>query len=133
MECNSTWDREKQKRPSRFHRIRNRIRGRRFVLGLRLSLLMLAASLWFGQTNIQVANRALRIRATCLGFSRTRSVNAPEIGNFELYAAIKSADHVWYDLRIHLHNGATVTAGTGLEKSEAEWFLRELKKDLGLP
>jgi len=45
---------------------------------------------------------------------------------------MQSGDHVWYDLRLHLSNGGNVTAASGLEKSEAEWFLRELKKDLGI-
>jgi hypothetical protein len=59
-------------------------------------------------------------------------VNAAEIKKFELYPAMQQGDHVWYDLRLHLSNGGKVTAGSGLEKSEAEWFQSELKKDLGL-
>jgi hypothetical protein len=45
---------------------------------------------------------------------------------------MQSGDHVWYDLRIHLHSGAKITAASGIEKSEAEWFVGELKKDLGI-
>jgi len=45
---------------------------------------------------------------------------------------MKSADKIWYDLKIHLDTGRTVTAGSAMEKSEAEWFLAELKKDLGV-
>jgi hypothetical protein len=45
---------------------------------------------------------------------------------------MQQGDQVRYDLRLHLSNGGKVTAGTGLEKSEAEWFQAELKKDLGL-
>jgi len=97
-----------------------------------LVLLLVAFSLWFGQTDIKVVNRSLRIRSSCLGFSSSRSVNAAEIENFELYPAMQQGDQVWYDLRLHLSNGGTVTAGSGLEKSEAEWFPSELKKDLGL-
>src|SRR5579864_8149667 len=104
-----------------------------FVCGvLGLGLLLLALSLWFGQTDIDVVNRSLRIRSSCLGFSRSRNVNAAEIKKFELYPAMQQGDNVWYDLRLHLSNGGKVTAGTGLEKSEAEWFQAELKKDLGL-
>lgn len=104
-----------------------------FVCGvLGLGLLLLALSLWFSQTDIDVVNRSLRIRSSCLGFSRSRSVNASEIKKFELNPAMQQGDQVWYDLRLHLSNGGKVTAGTGLEKSEAEWFQAELKKDLGL-
>ena len=104
-----------------------------FVLAvLGIGLLLVAISLWFGQTDINVVNRSLRIRSSCLGFSRSRSVNAAEIKTFEIYPAMHQGDQVWYDLRLHLSNGGTVTAGSGLEKSEAEWFEGELKKDLGL-
>ena len=81
---------------------------------------------------IDAVNRSLRIRSRCLGFSRTRSVNSVEIQKCELYPSMQSGDRVWYDLRIHLHNGAKITAASGMEKSEAEWFLGELKKDLGV-
>jgi hypothetical protein len=104
-----------------------------FICGVvGLGLLLLALSLWFGQTDIQVVNRSLRILSSCLGFSRSRSVNAAEIKKFELYPAMQQGDNVWYDLRLHLSNGGKITAGSGLEKSEAEWFQAELKKDLGL-
>jgi len=97
-----------------------------------LGLLLLALSLWFGQTDINVVSRSLRIRSSCLGFSHSRSVNAAEIKKFEIYPAMQQGDQVWYDLRLRLSNGGMVTAGSGLEKSEAEWFQGELKKDLGL-
>lgn len=100
--------------------------------GVGLLLILLSLSLWFGQTDINVVNRSLRIRTSFLGFSRSRSVNAAEINKFELYPAMQQGDHVWYDLRLHLSNGGQVTAGSGLEKSEAEWFQDELKKDLGV-
>jgi hypothetical protein len=100
--------------------------------GVGLGLLAFAIWLWFGTITIDAVNRSLRIRSHCLGFSRTRSVNAAEIQKFELYPGMQSGDHVWYDLRIHLHNGAKITAASGMEKSEAEWFVGELKKDLGI-
>ncbi|MBZ5594998.1 MAG: hypothetical protein LAP39_22375 [Acidobacteriia bacterium] len=103
-----------------------------FSGGTGLMLILFALGLWFGQTDMSVRGRSLRIRSSCLGFSRERSVNAAEIQKFELYPAMKSGDHVWYDLRLHLSHGGKVTAGSGLEKSEAEWFLGELKKDLGI-
>jgi len=97
-----------------------------------VGLLAFAVWLWFGTTTIDAVNRSLRIRSRCLGFSRTRSVNSVEIQKCELYPSMQSGDRVWYDLRIHLHNGAKITAASGMEKSEAEWFLGELKKDLGV-
>ncbi len=97
-----------------------------------VGLLAFAVWLWFGSVTINAVNRSLRIRARCLGFSRTRSVNAAEIEQLELCPGMQSGDRVWYDLRIHLHNGAKITAASGMEKSEAEWFVGELKKDLGL-
>jgi hypothetical protein len=97
-----------------------------------LGLMLIAVVIWFGRTQITVVNRSLRIRSSCLGFSRSRNVNAAEIRKFELYPAMQSADRVWYDLRLHLSNGGKVTAGSGLAKSDAEWFVGELKKDLGL-
>jgi hypothetical protein len=44
---------------------------------------------------------------------------------------MKSAENVWSDLRVHLSNGGMVTAGTGMEKAETQWFVFELKKRLG--
>jgi hypothetical protein len=100
--------------------------------GVGIGLLAFATWLWFGTTTIDAVNRSLRIRSRCVGFSRSRSVNAAEIQKFELYPGMQSGYRVWYDLRIHLHNGAKITAASGMEKSEAEWFIGELKKDLGI-
>jgi hypothetical protein len=100
--------------------------------GVGVGLLAFATWLWFGTTTIDAVNRSLRIRSRCVGFSRTRSVNAAEIQKFELYPGMKSGDRVWYDLRIHLHNGTKITAASGMDKSEAQWFVGELKKDLGI-
>lgn len=100
--------------------------------GVGMGLLAFAAWLWFGTTTIGVVSRSLRIRSRCLGFSRSRTVNAAEIQKFELYPGMQSGDRVWYDLRIHLRTGARITAASAMEKSEAEWFADELKKDLGI-
>ena len=45
---------------------------------------------------------------------------------------MQRGDEVWYDLKLRLANGRSVTAGSGLDKREAEWFLAEIKKDLGV-
>jgi hypothetical protein len=100
--------------------------------GVGVGLIAFATWLWFGTTTIDAVNRTLRIRSRCVGFSRTRSVNAAEIQKFELYPGMQSGDHVWYDLRIHLHSGAKITAASAMDKSEAQWFVGELKKDLGV-
>ncbi|HXJ12292.1 MAG TPA: hypothetical protein VNH19_08460, partial [Candidatus Limnocylindrales bacterium] len=97
-----------------------------------LGLLAFGLWLWFGSTTIDAVNRSIRIRSRCLGFSRTRSINAAEIEKLELHPGLQSGDRVWYDLRIHLHNGAKITAASGMEKSGAEWLVGELKKDLGV-
>lgn len=95
-------------------------------------LLAFGIWMWLGQTTVGVINRSLRIRSSCLGFSRTRVVEAAAIRQMELYPGMRSADRIWYDLRIHLDNGNTVTAGSAMEKAEAEWYVGELKKDLGI-
>ena len=45
---------------------------------------------------------------------------------------MRSGSQVWYDLRVLLRSGGKVTAGSGLEKREAEWLEIEIKKNLGL-
>ena len=39
---------------------------------------------------------------------------------------------MWYDLKLKLADGRSITATTGLEKKEAEWFRAELKNDLSI-
>jgi hypothetical protein len=100
--------------------------------GAGLLLLAIAVSLWFGATTVEVVNRELHIRSTCLGFSSSRVVRAAEVQKLELQSNMQSGENVWYDLKVHLKSGRPVTAGTNMEKSEAEWFLGEIKKDLGV-
>ena len=97
-----------------------------------LFLLAFAMRMGFGQTTVGVLNRSLHIRSSCLGFSRSQVVAASNIERFELYSGMRSADKMWYDLKIHLDNGRVVNAGSAMEKTEAEWFVAELKKDLGI-
>jgi hypothetical protein len=103
------------------------------ICGL-IGLGLLAFGTWMllGQTTVGVVNRSLRIHSSCLGFSRTRVVEAAAIRQMELYPGMRSADRIWYDLRIRLEKGETVTAGSAMEKGEAEWFLGEIRKDLGM-
>ena len=104
------------------------------LLGGLIGFALLAFATWlgFGQTTVSVRNRSLRIHSSCLAFSRTRLVDASAIRGMELYPGMRSADRIWYDLKIHLDGGRTVPAGSAMDKGEAEWFLAELKKDLGL-
>ena len=104
------------------------------LLGGLIGLGLLAFGIWMGlgATTVGVRNRALRIHSSCLGFSRTRTVDAAEIDRFELYPGMRSADRIWYDLKLHLTDRRTITAASAMDKSEAEWFLGELRKDLGL-
>ena len=104
-----------------------------FISGLiGLALLAFGVWLWFGQTTVGVSNGSLRIHSSCLGFARSRIVDAATIRRFELYPGMQSSDRIWYDLKIHLDGGQRVTAGSAMEKAEAEWYLAELKKDLGM-
>jgi hypothetical protein len=104
------------------------------LIGGSIGLFLLAFGIWmgFGQTTVGVLNRSLLIHSSCLGFSRSRIVDSATIRRFELYAGMRSGDKIWYDLKIHLDNGRTVTAGSAMEKAEAEWYVAELKKDLGM-
>ena len=104
------------------------------LIGGAIGLPVLAIGIWMGlgRTTVGVLNGTLRIHSSCLGFSRSQVVDASKIERFELYSGMRSGDRIWYDLKIHLDNGRTVNAGSAMEKNEAEWFVAELKKDLGL-
>ena len=104
------------------------------LIGGAIGLPVLALGIWmgFGQTTVGVLNRSLRIHSRCLGFSRSQVVDASKIERFELYSGMRSSDKIWYDLKIHLDNGRTVNAGSAMDKNEADWFVAELKKDLGI-
>jgi hypothetical protein len=39
---------------------------------------------------------------------------------------------VWYGLSLQLAGGNNASIRTGMDKTEAEWFVAELRKDLGL-
>lgn len=98
--------------------------------GVGLLLLMFSLWLWVGATTVEVLNRELHIRSTCLGLSRSRVIPASSIQNFRLDPSLQAGQQVWYDLKLTLANGRSVTAGAGLEKKEAEWLRAELKKAL---
>ena len=97
---------------------------------LGLFMLTYAGWLWLGTTTIELRSRELHIRSSVLGISRSRVVNGADVHDLALYSGMQSGDHVWYDLRLKMANGRTVTAGSNMEKAEAEWFLGEVKKSL---
>jgi len=101
-----------------------------FSGGFGILLLAFAVWLWLGTTTIEVLNRELHIRSTCLGLSRSRVIPASTIQDFQLASNLQAGDQVWYDLKLKLAEGRSITAASGLEKKEAEWFRAELKKDL---
>jgi hypothetical protein len=103
-----------------------------FSGGIGFLLLLFSLWLWLGVTTVEVSNGALHVKSSCLGLSRSRVIPAASIRDFELASNLQTADHVWYDLKLKLDDGRSVTAGGGLEKQEAEWLRGELKKDLGM-
>jgi hypothetical protein len=104
------------------------------LLGLGVGVLLLALSLWLwlATMTLRTSNGELEVESAFVGFARKKLVPASEIEKFALYPAIRAANQVWYDLRVYLRNGRKITAGSGLEKREAEWLAAELKRNLGL-
>ncbi len=100
--------------------------------GIGLLLLAIGIWMWLGTTSVEVLNRELHIRSTFLGIARSRVIAASSIQGFQLDSNLQAGEEVWYDLKLNLDNGRSVTAGSGLEKNEAEWLRSELKKDLGI-
>jgi hypothetical protein len=99
------------------------------VVGIVTSLM--ALWLWFAVTTVTATTGQLRIQSSCLGISRTRIVHAEEIRGFEIKPGIQRGAEVWYDLWLQVASGDKANAGTGMDKTEAEWFVAELRKDLG--
>jgi len=100
--------------------------------GFGLLLLAIAFGLWFRATTVEVVNRELRVRSRYLLFAFSRTFTKKEIQSFELHSGMQRGDEVWYDLRVRLANGRRRTICGGMEKNEAEWFLGEIKKDMGI-
>ena len=103
-----------------------------FAGGIGLLLLAYGVWLFLGTTTVEVLGRELHIRSTCLGIGRSRVVPASAIQDFQLHPGLQTGEQVWYDLRLKLVDGRPCTAGSGLEKKEAEWLRLELKKALGI-
>jgi len=100
--------------------------------GIGLLLLGFSLWLWLGVTTVEVLNGELHIRSSCLGMSRSRVIRAAAIRELQLAPNLQAGEQVWYDLKLRLDDGRSVTAGGGLEKKEAEWLRGQLKSDLGI-
>jgi hypothetical protein len=103
-----------------------------FAGGIGLLLMAYGVWLFLGTTTVEVLGRELHTRSTCLGIGRSRVIPASAIQDFKLHPGLQTGEQVWYDLRLKLVDGRSCTAGSGLEKKEAEWLRLELKKALGI-
>ena len=65
-------------------------------------------------------------------FSRSNILRKDDIREFELHNSMQRGDQVWYDLRARLTNGRKRTVAGGMEKSDAEWLVAAIKRDMGL-
>lgn len=69
-----------------------------------------------------------RAGSSLAGYSRishTRIVHAEDIRGFEIKPGMQQAGKVWYDLWLQVAAGKDANAGTGMDKTEAEWFAAE--------
>ncbi len=99
--------------------------------GIGILLLMFSVSLLLSTTTLRVSGGELHVKSSLLGIARNKVVRAADIEKFELYPAMRGGNQIWYDLRVHLRGGGKITAGSGLEKREAEWLEKEVCKNLG--
>jgi len=99
--------------------------------GIGILLLMFSVSLLLSTTTLRVSGGELHVKSSLLGIARNKVVRAADIEKFELYPAMRGGNQIWYDLRVHLRGGGKITAGSGLEKREAEWLEKDVCKNLG--
>jgi hypothetical protein len=100
------------------------------ISALGLAILLWAVRLWFGEVTVIASAGEMRIRSSFLGISRTRRLRADEIRGFEIRPGIQKGSEVWYEVVIRLAGDRTATCPTGIDKSEAEWFVAEIRKEL---
>ena len=98
--------------------------------GIGLALLLAGVWLWFGEITVVTLPHGLRIRSSCLGLARTRMIRADEIRGFDIQPAMQKGAEVWYQVELQIVGGGTAICGSGMEKSEAEWLVGEIRKDL---
>jgi hypothetical protein len=99
-----------------------------------IGLLLLIAGVWllFAETMVTTLSGELRIHSSCLGISHTRILHAAEIRGFDIKPGMQRGTAIWYDVWMRDVAGKSTNAGTGMDKTEAEWFVAEIRKDLGL-
>jgi hypothetical protein len=102
-----------------------------FAAAIGMMMSFMAVWLWFAETTVTAATGELRIHRSCLGISHARIVHAEDIRGFEIKPGMQKGSEVWYDLWLQVAAGNDANAGTGMDKTEAEWFVAELRKDLG--
>jgi hypothetical protein len=100
------------------------------ISALGLAILLWAAWLWFGEVTVIASPHELRIHNSCLGMSRTLRLRADEIRGFEIRPGIQKGSEVWYEIVVRLAGERTATCPTGIDKSEAEWLVAEIRKEL---
>jgi hypothetical protein len=104
------------------------------LVGAFIGIVSLLAGLWqwFGETTVTAGVGELRIHSKCLGLSRARTVRLNEIRGFAIEPAMQRGTEVWYYVFVQLRGGGRTNAGSGMDKTEAEWFVAEIRKDLGI-
>jgi hypothetical protein len=97
-----------------------------------IGLLLASVWLWFGEVTVTASRRELRIQSSCLGLSRTKSLSPEQIRGFEIRPSFQKGAEVWYEVVLQLPGDRSLTCRTGVDKAEAEWFVAEVRKDLGI-
>ena len=93
-----------------------------------IGLLAFWAALWlmFGKLSTETSANGLRVRSSCLVYSRTREATVSQITGF----AIEYGQSAGFRLHVLLKNDRRVTCATGLEKPEALWLAARIRRDL---
>jgi len=93
-----------------------------------LSLIAFWSAIWlmFGKLSTETSSDGLRVRSSCLVYSRTREAPAGEITRFEIDYGGSSG----FRLHVWLKGNRRVTCATGLEKPEALWMAAWIRRDV---
>jgi hypothetical protein len=87
---------------------------------------------WFGETTVTASPHEVCIHSSGLLMSRTRVFQASQIQGLEIKPGMQGGRKVWYDVRLKLAGGNTAAAGADMDKTEAEWLVAEIRKNLGV-
>ncbi len=95
--------------------------------GFGLLLLAISLGLWLGTTTLEIDHGQLAVTSGWLGGGRRRTYTAEEIDSITPRIGMQAGSRVFYDLRIRLRSGRTVSAGRGIrDKHEAEWLAERI-------